>query len=91
MFLLKREATFFRVDTTQDSARAATDYVPVSDHRLTFVPSGSVVQDVCINITDDNLIEESENFTASLTSLSPLVTRGSVATTTITILDDDGM
>jgi hypothetical protein len=81
------------VDTTQDSAFAVLDYVSISDHRLTFTSawySWYAIQYVNITIRDDDLIEGSEDFTATLTSLSPLATLGTISTTRITILDNDG-
>ena len=81
----------FRVDTAQDSALAALDYVQIVDSRLTFTSGGAVIQYVDITIRDDSFIEGSEDFTATLTLLSPLATLGPVSTTRITILDNDGM
>ncbi len=78
------------MDTTPDSAFAVLDYVPISDHRLTFTSAGNTIQYVNITIRDDDLIEGSEDFTATLTSLSPLATLGTISTTRITILDNDG-
>ena len=78
------------MDTTQDSAFAVLDYVSISDHRLTFTSAGNTIQYVNITIRDDDLIEGSEDFTATLTSLSPLATLGTISTTRITILDNDG-
>ena len=78
------------MDTTQDSAFAVLDYVSIIDHRLTFTSAWYAIQYVNITIRDDDLTEGSEDFTATLTSLSPLATLGTISTTRITILDNDG-
>ncbi|CAB4009565.1 partial, partial [Paramuricea clavata] len=83
------QSTLVRVDTAQDSALAALDYVQIVDSRLTFTSGGAVIQYINITIRDDSFIEGSENFTATLTLLSPLATLGPVSTTRITILDND--
>ena len=90
MFSIENSISFYRVDTSQDSAQNLLDFVPIVSNQLTFTVGGDVIQFVDITIRDDNFIEGPENFTATLTSLSSLAIIGPVSTTTITILDNDG-
>ncbi|XP_028399458.1 uncharacterized protein LOC114522881 [Dendronephthya gigantea] len=77
------------LNTAQDTASAGLDYVQVNNLELTYTPGGDVLQYVDITILNDDLIEGSEDFTAGLTPSPPLVNLGTIATTTVTIIDDD--
>ena len=76
--------------TVQGTALEGSDYVAV-DKQLAFGADEDAIQFFNITIIDDNNQEVSKNFTVSLTSLSSLATLGTISTSTITILDNDGM
>ena len=63
-----------------------SDFVPVSE-TLTFVP-GQTTASVSVSIVDDSNIEDTEMFSATLTTTDPNVVIGA-DTATVTILDDD--
>ena len=76
--------------TTNGTATAGADYVAVPDGTLTFRPGAALLQEVEVATLDDDLPEEAETFTVTLTgmSLPEGVTLGA-AGATVTILDDD--
>ena len=67
---------------------AGPDYTYVT-MTVTFAP-GQTVESVNVPITDDNTVESTEMFTATLTTTQSNVMIGG-DTATVTILDDDGM
>ena len=69
---------------------AGDDYTSVTNSVLTFTPGGTTVQHITVNITDDNLIEGTERFTASLSTTNSFTKIGSINETTVRIIDDDG-
>ena len=76
--------------TADGTATAGADFVAVPDGTLTFRPGGALLQEVEVATLDDDLPEEAETFTVTLTriSLPEGVTLGD-AGATVTILDDD--
>ena len=76
--------------TADGTATAGADYAAVPDGTLTFRPGAALVQEVEVATLDDDLPEEAETFTVTLTgmSLPEGVTLGA-AGATVTILDDD--
>ncbi|WP_168204113.1 Calx-beta domain-containing protein [Aliikangiella coralliicola] len=71
------------------SATATNDYIFVAD-TLTFV-DGETEQTITVNVVDDSTYEGDESFTVTLNNLQSIgdSSLGSVATTTITIQEDD--
>ena len=64
-----------------------SDFEPVSE-TLTFVP-GQTTASVSVPIVDDSNIEDTEMFSATLTTTDSNVVIGSDDTATVTILDND--
>jgi hypothetical protein len=81
---------YFSVSTQQDTALAGVDYTSVINSSLTFTPGGTTLQRVTVTIANDNLIEGTERFTASLSTSNTFTRIGSINETTVRIIDDDG-
>ena len=64
-----------------------SDFVPVSE-TLTFVP-GQTTASVSVSIVEDSNIEDTEMFSATLTTTDSNVVIGDDDTATVTILDND--
>lgn len=89
--MCKRISNCFSVSTHQGTATAGSDYVTVTNSPLTFTPGGVTLQRITVDITDDDLIEGTELFTASLSTTSSFTRIGTINETTVRIIDDDGM
>ena len=89
-FFVKRFCYWFSVSTQQGTAVAEVDYTNVSNSVLTFTPGGSTIQRITVTIADDDLIEGTERFTASLSTNNSFTRIGSINETTVRIIDDDG-
>ena len=57
---------------------------------MEFVPGGSNVACINIPITDDNVNEETEDFTVDLEPSNSEVQKGDPNLSTVNIIDDDG-
>ena len=80
----------FSVSTQQITALAGADYTSVTDYVLTFAPGGTTLQHITVNITDDNFIEGTERFSASLSTTNSFTIIGSINETIVRIIDNDG-
>ena len=69
------------------SFKDGSDFEPVSE-TVTFLP-GETTAPVSVSIVDDSNIEDTEMFSATLTTMDSIVVIGSDDTATVTILDDD--
>ena len=69
------------------SFKDGSDFEPVSE-TVTFLP-GETTAPVSVSIVDDSNIEDTEMFSATLTTMDSNVVIGSDDTATVTILDDD--
>ncbi len=77
-----------QVATSNNGATAGSDYTSVSQ-TLTW-PAGDVsTRTVTVPITDDNLVEPSENFRVTLSGPSGPVEVGTLSVTTVTITDNE--
>ena len=90
VYLRKHLYDCFSVSTQQDTAAAGADYTSLTNSVLTFTPGGTTLQHITVNIIDDDLIEGTERFTASLSTTSPLTKIGNINETTVRITDNDG-
>jgi hypothetical protein len=82
------EPVAVRYTTTDVSAVAGTDYTGADLVELT-IPAGETAWDFTIDVSNDDLDEENESFTVTLSE--PVGARlGNPRTTTVTITDDDG-
>jgi hypothetical protein len=90
LFLRKHLYDCFSVSTQQDTAAAGADYTSLTNSVLTFTPGGTTLQHITVNIIDDDLIEGTERFTASLSTTSPLTKIGNINETIVRITDNDG-
>lgn len=75
--------------TLQPGTATVADYTNLPT-TVTFGPLDSSTKNIPISITDDDIIEETEMFTASLIGGSGTVVPENGDTATITIIDDDG-
>ena len=82
---------FESINTQDDTATAGEDYDSLVSHQVTFNPGGDIVRTIPINIREDILVERLEEFTAVLSSTTPLVQIGNISSTRIRIVDNDGM
>ena len=64
-----------------------TDFVNIHEN-ITFTSNDHYCEDVIV--FDDSVVEATEVFLISLTSLNASVVLGSFSSTAITVLDDDG-
>ena len=76
---------FMKINPFLDPA----DFIRQSNVMVTFAPSGSE-QFVGVSVVNDNIVENNEMFTATLTTTGSLVTIGPNNTATATIIDNDG-
>ena len=89
--MCKRISNCFSVSTHQGTATVGSDYVTLTNSPLTFTPGGVTLQRITVDITDDDLIEGTEQFTASLSTTNSFTRIGTINKTTVRIIDDDGM
>ena len=85
-----QEAFTVSYATANGSAQSPNDYTAITTGTVSF-PAGSVsgaFQTFTVAISDDNLVEPGETFSASLTGITGLATIGT-ATATTTIIDND--
>ena len=75
--------------TLQPGTATVADYTNLAT-TVTFGPIDSSTKNIPISITDDDIIEEPEMFTASLIGGTGSVIPENGDTATITIMDDDG-
>ena len=76
---------FIKINPFLDPA----DFIGQSNVTVTFAPSDSE-QFVGVSVVNDNIVENNEMFTATLTTTGSLVTIGPSNTATATIIDNDG-
>ena len=88
--MCKRISNCFSVSTQQDTAVAGADYITLTNSPLTFTPGGETLKHVTVDITDDDFIEGTERFTASLSTASSFTRIGSINETIVRIIDNDG-
>ena len=79
---------FFSSLALQAGTATTTDYTTLGQ-QVTF-STVETIKTVPVSITNDNIAEETESFTASLTAVSGAVVSGDGDTATINIIDDDG-
>lgn len=81
---------FPRVSTLNIDAVGGSDYSSIGDRQITFSPGDPTFQSVDVTINDDAIVENNERFTATLTAENGVNIRPDGATTTVTIVDNDG-
>ena len=86
-------SNLYSVNTSDVTAIHGQDFVPLSQHQVSFV-SGDVKKALNIEIIDDDAVEGEESFVVNLqlvNSSHPNATLGERTTTTIIIEDNDGV
>ena len=78
-----------RISTSNIDANGGADYGSLVNQQITFSPGDPAVQSIPVTINDDNIVENNERFTATLTAENG-VTIQTGGTATVTILDNDG-
>ena len=76
------------VVTVCNNATGSVDY-DSGPYNVTF-PAGDISIAFDININDDYVLEQNEDFTLIISSLPGNVSRGNVSQATVAIEDDDG-
>ena len=79
-----------RISTSNVDAVGGNDYSSISSQQITFRPGEVAFRHVSVTIDDDTIVENNERFTAALTAENGVNIRPDGATTTVTILDNDG-
>ena len=82
---------FFRLNTFNGEAIGGNDYGSVTNRQITFNPGDSPLQTVSVTISDDNIVENNERFTARLTAENGVNIQPGADTATVTIVDNDGL
>ncbi len=79
-----------RLDTQDGTATDAdSDYLPIIDQLLTFVPGGPLSQDVTVSVNGDTLAELDESFSLVLSAPAGPAALGETSTVQATIASDD--
>ena len=81
--------SFLRINTANIDAIGGNDY-GIVNRTITFTPGGGNVQSIPVTIDDDNIVEDNERFTATLTAGDGVIVPPDGATTIVTINDNDG-
>ncbi|MFP2996300.1 Calx-beta domain-containing protein [Spongiivirga sp. MCCC 1A20706] len=76
-------------DTADNTAIAPGDYTATTAGTITFVGNDAEVQTISIPISDDILVESSEDFTVTLSNISNALVSNGTSTGTVTITDND--
>ena len=80
---------FYRYATQTDTASAGNDFITTAGN-VTFIPGGSKMLNVQINIIDDDAVEATEQFRVILQLRDTENTAiGNIRETTVTIDDND--
>ena len=77
------------MSSRDNSAIAGIDYDRVTNHEVTFNPSGQAVQSLAVDIIDDDSLEGTESFFLDVSSSVSNIKIGQRASTTIRIFDED--
>lgn len=82
---------YYRIASEDNSAMANLDYAPlVANNAITISPSDGIEKSVPVNIINDTLFEDEENFRVRLSSTDPSVAITGLNPANVFIVDDDG-
>ncbi|WP_204263174.1 Calx-beta domain-containing protein [Spongiivirga citrea] len=76
-------------DTANNTAIAPGDYTATTAGTITFTGNDTEVQTISIPISDDVLVESSEDFTVTLSNISNVLVSNGTPIGTVTITDND--
>ena len=79
-----------RISTSNIDANGGADYGSLVNLQISFSPGDPAVQSISVAINDDNIVENNERFTATLTAENGVNIQPGGGTATVTILDNDG-
>ena len=75
---------------THDGTSEENDFIPLTDQRLT-IPFGATSGCQNITIIGDHIVEDNEEFSIVVNVQDPIAVLIGPNSTTVTIIDDDGM
>jgi hypothetical protein len=81
--------TYTRLSTTHNTARWPSDFTAITNHEIQFNPGDSQTTQLALEIIDDNVVEDTEQFSVTLSTSDAKVSIGTHPTATVSILDND--